>query len=120
MTRRARYDKFNMARERLKRELDLLEILKRMRLLSILTQSMFAQRQAAFVNYADKFNLASSTDEADKDKPIDTLPSNEIAELLRDFNPIKNVNDYYLVNYLGGQDLLQDDVRDLYLATAPS
>jgi hypothetical protein len=68
----------------------------------MLTQSMFAQRQAAFVSYADKYNLARNTDEADRDKAIDALPQNEILDLLRDFDPIKNVNDHRLINYLGG------------------
>lgn len=38
-------------------EFDFLEIVKRIRVLSMLTNAIFAQKQAIFVGYAEKFAI---------------------------------------------------------------
>jgi hypothetical protein len=119
MRRRERYDKFQIARERLSRELDLLEIVKRQRMFNLLTQSMFAYRQAIFVNYADKYNLACPNERIQKEKTMEQLNVEDLAAILEEFNPVTNKNDHKLVNFLAGQYLTDNEVRNLYAETGP-
>jgi hypothetical protein len=49
------YEKYFRARKRLEQEFDFLELVKKVRVLSMLTSALLAKRQAVFVGYADKF-----------------------------------------------------------------
>ena len=56
--RKERYDKYQKAKKRMSEEFDFLEIIKRIRVLSMLTSLLFAQRQSIFVSYADQFHIS--------------------------------------------------------------
>ena len=112
--RRARYDRFQLARDRLARELDLLELVKRQRVFGLLTQALFAQRQAVFVGYADQFNIAVNVEEAQPEKATDALGVDELTEILQDFDPVSNAKDRNLVNFLAGRELPEDELSALF------
>ena len=111
--RRERYDKYQKAKVKLAEEFDLLELIKRVRILSMLTTEIFAQRQSIFVCYADKFHISLVEEPYKPGKPPDVLTVDELAEILEDFDPIHNLEDKKLVHFLAGRRIPEEELRYL-------
>ena len=86
--RKERYEKYKKAENRMSEEFDFLEIIKRIRVLSMLTSLLFAQRQSIFVSYADKFHISLEEETPKAGKPTDILTVDELTEILEDFDPL--------------------------------
>ena len=112
--RKERYEKYLKAKERMSEEFDFLFIIKRIRILSMLTNALFAQRQSIFVSYADKFHISLEEEIQKEGKPPDVLTPEELAEILIEFNPIQNIEDRKLVNYLGGRRIPENELFNLF------
>lgn len=91
-------------------EFDFLNIIKRIRLLSMLTTALLAQRQAIFVGYADKFHISLNEEVPKAGKPPDVLSVEELEEILEDFDPIHNFEDKKLVYFLAGRRIPEDEL----------
>ena len=75
-------------------EFDFLEIVKRIRVLSMLTNAIFASKQAIFVGYADRFSINVDKDgKLVKSKREELQSIEELTEILKDFNPVDNKSD---------------------------
>ena len=53
--RKQRFDKYNEACKRMQQEFDFLELTRRIRILSMLSNALFAKRQSIFVGFAGHF-----------------------------------------------------------------
>ena len=86
-------------------EFDLLEIIKRIRVLSMLTNALFVKRQTVLVGFAEKFfiKVDEQGELIDKDKSKDVMTAEELQQAILDFNPIENMEDGQLANYLAGR-----------------
>ncbi len=71
----------------------------------MLTNALFAKRQAFFVGFAEKFfiKVDKQGELIDKDKSKDAMTAEELQQVILDFNPIENKEDGQLANYLAGR-----------------
>ena len=97
-------------------EFDLLEIIKRIRVLSMLTNALFAKRKTVFVGFAEKFfiKVNKKGELIDDDKSKDALTAEQLQQLLLDFNPVENKEDVMLANYVAGRELSFDELFELF------
>lgn len=72
------------------------------------------------MGYADKFNLAINNEKIEPEKAADALGFDELAAILRDFNPLNDENDHRLVNFLAGRKLPDEEVKRLVAAKEQS
>ena len=63
-------------------EFDFLEIVKQIRVLSMLTAALFTTRQSIFVSYANKFHISLNEEVPKAGQPPDVLSAEELAEIL--------------------------------------
>jgi hypothetical protein len=63
------------------------------------------------VSYADKFHISLVEEEYKPGKPPDILTVEELADILEDFDPIKNWEDKKLVHYLAGRRIPEDELE---------
>jgi hypothetical protein len=94
LRRRKRFKRYKQAMDKLRPEFDVLEIAQSIRLLNMLTDAVFAKRQAIFLRMADSFCV---TDER-KHSLIEP-------DYFDSFNPIDDPVDHKLANYLAGKQL---------------
>ena len=89
LVRKKRLQKYEYARKRMQEECDLVEIIKRIRVLSMLTNALFAKRKTVFVGFAEKFfiKVNKKGELIDDDKSKDALTAEQLQQLLLDFNP---------------------------------
>lgn len=76
----------------MEQEFDFLEIVKRIRVLGMLTNALFAKRQAIFVGFAEKFliKVNNKGELVETNKSKDAMTVEQLQQALKDFNPIEN------------------------------
>ena len=98
--------KFAIAENRMVQEFDILQILKDVRKLDMLTNLQFSQHQTLFVDYADMY--IARLEEPKKD----TLNINELEHIISSFDTIENKVDRKLANYLAGRRLDETELSE--------
>ena len=78
----------------------------------MLTNALFAKRQAFFVGFAEKFliKVNKQGELIDTDKSKDALTAEQLQQTLLDFNPVENKEDFQLANYLAGREISYDEL----------
>ena len=97
-------------------EFDLLEIIKRIRVLSMLTNALFAKRKAVFIGFSEKFfiKVNKQGELIENDKSKDALTAEQLQQAILDFNPVENNEDGQLANYLAGRELSSGELSELF------
>ena len=95
----------------MQQEFDFLEIVKQIRVLSMLTNALFAKRQAVFVGFAEKFFIkVNRQGELIETQSKDAFSVDQLEQAIVEFNPVENKDDGQLANYLAGRKLSSDEL----------
>ena len=81
-----------------------MKLIKEVRVLKMLTNALFSQRQTVFCDYSNAYLIRSNEE---KPKYPDT---DELKGYIEDFDPASNKLDRQLANFLAGRELEDTDL----------